>query len=202
MFLFGQELELQGTYSVSTFKRFQNNFGCGIGYNHFLTPRNRLGFFINYYMNSILYHDSYTSTSDLSRIVKDVQPHNQQVAIKINYSYNLLKSIKSMLFIGAELGLNYFIINEKGEQTVTTRWGNTSSGDYSSNYSVNNRIGVGMLIEYELKNIILKRISTSISLHPEITSYRNFGLTGTSDPALIGWLNFNIGIKYSLTKNR
>ncbi len=107
-----------------------------------------------------------------------------------------------MLFIGAEIGLSFFIINEKVKQTVTTRLGDISSGNYSSNYSVNNRIGVGMLIEYALKDIILKRISTSISLHPEITNYRNFWLKGTNDPALIGWLNFNVGITYSLTKNR
>jgi len=200
--LWGQEIELTGTYAASTSIKFQHNFGGGVGYNHFLTHRSRLGFFIGYSINTTPYHDSFTSTTDLVRFFNDVQPTNQRVALKINYAFNLLKSSKSMLFIGAEVGLSHFIITEKGEQVVISRLGTTSSVNFSSTDYVCGRIGLGLLIEYELKDIICKRISPSFSIHPEVTSYAYFGLKGSSDPTFIGWLNFNVGIKYSLAKNR
>ncbi len=55
-------------------------------------------------------------------------------------------------------------------------------------------------MEFELKKIVFKRISTSLSIHPEITSFEKFGLMGGYNTYFIGWLNFNIEIKYSLTK--
>lgn len=202
IFLSGQEIEYDQAYIIGSSIKFQNNFGCSIGYNVFPTSKIRLGVFIDYSLNNLPYHDSYTSLADLSKIVEDVQPHNQQVVLKIACSFNLLKSTKSLLYFGAEFGLSYFLINEKGEQTVTLRQGNITSGNFSSNYSVDNRFGFGLLLEYELKDIILKRISASVSLHPKITSYQNFGLMDSNDPIIIGWLNFNVGIKYSLGKKR
>jgi hypothetical protein len=124
------------------------------------------------------------------------------VTLKISYSFNLLKSSRSLLFLGAEVGLNYFIIDEKGEQTVTTRQGDVTSGSFINNTTVNNRVGVGMLIEYELKDIICKRISPFLSINPEVMSYGRFGLMGLSDPVLIGWMNFNVGVRYTLGKKQ
>ena len=202
VFVSGQEIELTGTYASSTSTKFQHTFGGGVGYNQFITHRSRLGFFIGYLINTTPYHQSSASTTDLSTVVRDARPYNQRVALKITYSFNLLKSARSMLFLGAEVGLNYFIIDEKGEQTVTTRQGDVTSGSFINNTTVNNRVGVGMLIEYELKDIICKRISPFLSIHPEVTSYGRFGLKGSSDPALIGWMNFNVGVKYSLGKKQ
>ncbi len=59
---------------------------------------------------------------------------------------------------------------------------------------------MGFLIEFELKEIISKRISISLSAHPEITNFRKCGLVGSYEPCLIGWMNFNFGIKYNLIK--
>jgi len=198
VFLSGQEIEFNGAYNIGSSIKFRNNFGCGIGYNVFPTPKIRLGFFLDYSLNNLHYLYSYTSLADLSKTMEDVQPYNQQIALKITCSFNLLKSTKSQLYLGAEIRLSYFFINERGEQTVTTHQGNITSGNFSSNYSVDNRFGIGLLIEYELKDIIWKRISASASLHPGITSYQNFGVMDSNDPKIIGWLNFNVGIKYSL----
>ena len=201
-FVWGQEIELTGTYAASTSIKFQHNFGGGVGYNQFITHRSRLGFFIGYLINSTPYHQSSASTTDLSTVVRDARPHNQWVTLKISYSFNLLKSSRSLLFLGAEVGLNYFIIDEKGEQTVTTRQGDVTSGSFINNTTVNNRVGVGMLIEYELKDIICKRISPFLSINPEVMSYGRFGLMGSSDPVLIGWMNFNVGVRYTLGKKQ
>ena len=202
VFASGQEIELTGTYAASTSIKFQHNFGGGVGYNQFLTHRGRMGFFIGYSINTTPYHDSFTSTTDLLRFIKDVQPTNQRVSLKISYAFNLLKSSTSMLFIGAEVGLSYFIVAEKGEQVVISRTGITNNESFNTTDYVVSRIGLGMLIEYQLKNIILNRISPSFSIHPEVITYGHFGMKGSSDPTFIGWLNFNVGIKYSLGKWR
>jgi hypothetical protein len=198
--LSGQEIEVKGTYAASTFNKFQNTFGCGIGYNEFITPKGRLGASIEYSFYNVSYNNSYTSTADLSRYIQEIQPNNHKIAFKLNYSFNLLKRSKSLLFIGPEIGLSYFIINEEYEQTVITRLDSITRGHYSSSYTVNNRIGIGFLIEYEVKDLIYKRISASVSVHPELSGYESFGMKGSNNPVLIGWLNFNIGFKYSFAK--
>jgi hypothetical protein len=202
LFLSGQEVEFNQAYTTGGAIKFKNNLGCGIGYNVFPTSKSRIGIFIDYSLNNIPYHDNYGSLADLSKTEEDVQPHNQQVALKIACSFNLLKCTKSLLYFGGEIGLSYFFINEKGEQTVTTRQGNVTSGNFSSNYTVSNRFGIGLLIEYELKDIICKRVSACVSMHPGITSYQSFGVMDSNDPIIIGWLNFNVGIKYSFARKR
>jgi hypothetical protein len=198
--LSGQEIEVKGIYAVSTGKNFQNTFGCGFGYNQFITPKNRLGVFIEYTLNKTYYEESYTSTADLSRYIREVEPDNHRIAFKLNYAFNLLKSPKSLLFLGPEIGLNYFILNEEYQQTVITSLDSITSGHFSSSSTVDNRIGIGFLIEYERKDLIYKRISASLSMHPEVIIYHTPGMKGTHDASLIGWLNFNIGVKYRFGK--
>ena len=105
---------------------------------------------------------------------------------------------KSSLFIGPEIGINYFFINEQIHRLENE---GISAADYQSKSSGNNKLGFGFLIEFELMEIISKRISISSSIHPEIISYEKIGMTGGYAPNFIRWLNFNFGIKYRLKKN-
>ncbi|MCD4772392.1 MAG: hypothetical protein K8R41_03295 [Bacteroidales bacterium] len=197
--LSAQELEFFTTYSGSDYNKFQSNYGYGFGYNHYIKSNNKFGFTFQHSFCNSNYSEIYSSLIDgISTYIKKVEPENQRIVIKMNYAFKIVNYPKSSLYIGPEIGINYFLIKEQIHRLENE---NLNAGDYQSQYSRNNKIGMGFLIEFELKEIISKRISISLSTHPEITSFDKCGLDGVYSKCLIGWLNFNFGIKYNL-KNK
>jgi hypothetical protein len=196
--LSGQEIELFGHYSGSTFNKYQNNFGYGLGYYYITKSSNKLGFIFQHSFFNKEYSNIFPSTEDgISTYIMDIVPKNQRMAFKINYAFNVVKNSTSSLFIGPEIGINYFFVNE---QVARYENENLSAANYQSKYSENNKFGFGFLIEFELKEIISKSISITSSIHPEFISYEKTGMAGGYNPDLIGWMNFNLGVKYKLKK--
>jgi len=193
---YGQEIEFGGVFASSSSKKFKNSFGYTVGYNQTVKLKNRLGFsFSQYFYNSAydnIYHPEYDPAS-LS--IEQIVPNNKRFTIKANYAFRLVNNPKSKLYFGPEIGLNYFKIKEQYERTAN---GTIEGGNFNSNYTVNNRIGIGFLMEYQLEEVIAKRISTYLSINPEFTSFEQIGTMGSPDPYFIGWLNFKFGIRYNL----
>ena len=197
--LSGQEIGFYTTYSGSSYNKYQNNIGLGIEYNHFIKSKNRFGIAVQYSFCKLDYSDIYGSTIDgISTFIKQIEPNNQRLSIKTNYAFKIINNPKSSLFLGPEIGINYFFINEQVRRLENE---NIDAAEYQSKYSENNKFGFGFLIEFELKEIISKRISIYSSIHPEIISYEKVGMVGGYDPYFIGWLNFNLGIKYNFHKD-
>lgn len=197
--LSGQELEFFGHYSGSSYNKFQNNIGYGLAYNHITKSENRIGFIFQHSFFNRNYSDIHRSNEDgISTYILDIDAKNRRIALKMNYAFKIVNKPRSSLFIGPEISLNYFFVNEQ-----VTRYENEgiSAANYQSEYTEKNRFGFGFLLEFELKEIISERISISSSVHPEIISYQNAGLVGTYSPDFIGWLNFNLGFKYRLKKD-
>ena len=196
--IYGQEIELKGIYTSSNSKMYKTNIGYGIGYNQFIKSKNRFGISFNYYFSKTPYDDIYGSTEDgISTYIIKIKPNNQRIALKLNYAYSLINNSKSRLYFGPEIGLNYFFINEQHDRIANE---NISGGHFSSNYSKTKKIGIGFLLEFEMKEVISKKISTYLSLNPEITSFEKFGTMGGYSPYLISWVNFNLGIRYVFKK--
>ena len=101
------------------------------------------------------------------------------------------------MYLGPEIGLNYFRIKEFTERIANE---DIEGANYNSNYWVNNRLGIGFLLEFQLEEVVSKRISTVFSVNPEITSFEKIGTDGSPDPSFIGWLNFKLGIRYNIKK--
>ncbi len=197
--LSGQEIEFFGHYSGSNYNKYQNNIGYGLGYYHLTKSSNKLGFIFQHSFYNKGYSEIYPSSEDgISTYIKDIDPKNQRIVFKMNYAFNVVKHPKSNLFIGPEIGLNYFLIDEQ-----VTRYENEliSAANYHSEYSENNKFSFGFLIEFELKEIMTERMSISSSIHPEFIYYEKIGMEGGHSPAFISWLNFNFGIKYKLKKD-
>ena len=193
--IFSQEIELNGKYSYGTTNEFNNNIGYGIGYFHHLN-NNRLGISYSQDFCNTPYDNIYNSLEDgISKYIKEYEPNNTRLRVNLTYSYNLLMNPKSKLYIGCTLGINYYLLRGEYDRIEN---GLISAGHFDYNYSVKNRLGFGFLLEYELTEIIHKRLSTSIRIQPEITSYEKFMMVGSYDPWIIGWLNFELGVKYKL----
>ena len=116
--VFSQQIDVSGLYSSSTLNTFKDNWGFDVGYNHFIN-NNRLGVSFRYYAYNTEYDDIYTSDADgVSKEITEHDPQNRRIAINLIYSYSLIKNEKSNLYLGCNVGLNYFKLQEKVNQTA------------------------------------------------------------------------------------
>ena len=194
--IWGQQIDVSGLYAGSTTKMFKNNWGYDLGYNHFI-GNSRIGISFRQYFFNSMYDDIYTSSDDgVSIYIEEHDAKNKRMAINLIYSYRLIENENSSLYLGCSAGLNYYQL--KGSYTRIAN-GDLSGGIFKYDYNKNNRLGLGLLIEYELKQIISDRFSTSIKINPELTAFDEFLTRGGYSPWGIGWLNFSIVLKYKLS---
>ena len=193
-----QEITVSSAFSHSSYNKFQNNIGYEIGYNQYLNSNKRLGFTFSHSFNNTDYNYVFMSDADGVDYYRDVSSKNQKLTFSINYAVNILSEKTSNFYIGPKLGLSYFKINEIG----TEKPKNENNGyEYKSNYWDTNKIGIGLLLEYDQK-IISDNISVFFSTAPEIIFYSRYGLKGSSTPAMIGLINFNLGMKINLNNKK
>lgn len=197
--ILAQQLDFKYIYGVGSEKMYGNNSGFGFSYNHFIGTKSRMGFTIAKLVCNTHYDDIRGSLSDgVSYYIRQITPNNSRFFVKINYSYSLINNAKSSLYLGSEASLNYYRIDEKYRQFAN---GNLLENESKTNLTKDNRWGFGVLLEYELKEIISKRVSSYISLNQELSSFEKSGLDGSSNPSLITWSNCSWGIRYKLAKD-
>ena len=192
--IFAQEITVSATYSHGSYDKFLNNFGYELGYNQFINSRNRIGVTFSqsfYYTN---YSYDFMSDADGKDYYREVKGENQRLAFSVNYGFDILNNTKSDLYIGPKLGLNYFKVNETGTERLSNE---SDEHEYSSNYRDNNRLGIGLLLEYDRK-IFSDNFYLFFSTTPEVVFYSNFGLVGSTDPTMVGFINVNLGLKINL----
>ena len=198
MTVFAQEIAISSTFSLGSYNKFQNNFGYEIGYNQYINSSNRLGFTFSQSFNNTDYNYIFISDADGIEYYREVKPENQRIAISVNYGFNILNKSKSNLYFGPELGLSCYKINETGTERPTNE---NDDYEYKRNYWETHKIGTGLLLEYDRK-IISDNISVFFSTKPEIIFYSRFGLMGSSDPTIIVFINFNLGLKIDLKNHK
>ncbi len=195
--LYGQEISISAVHSSSHFKRYIVGYGYEAGYNQSLKSGNRFDISFSQTFFSQPYNDIYSSLEDgVSTYIRQVEPHNQRLVLRIGYAFRLVDHPKSRLYIGPEAGLNYFIIREDYQRFANEF---ISAGWFTSDNTSGPKIGAGFLMEFELCNILSEHISASLTVNPEVTNYEKLGMLGSYDPYFIGWLNVQFGFRYLLT---
>jgi hypothetical protein len=191
-----QEIKVASLFSNSSYNKYQNNFGYTIGYNQFVSSRNRLGFTFSQSFNNMDYNYTFFSDADGNDYYREVKPKNERITFSIDYGFGILKKQKSNIRIGPKIGLNYLNIREFVDEKPNHK---NENYQYKTNYWETNKIGIGLLFEYDRK-IFSENISVFFSTETEIIFFSRYGLMGSSDPALTGWINLNLGLKYRLNK--
>lgn len=191
-----QVIRISPIFSISSFQKFHTSIGYGIGYDLLLKSKNKLGFTFSQNFNTKDYSYVFSSDADGQDYNREVNPKNQKLSLSASYRFDVSKNPKYGFFVGPKIGLNYFKINEF---IVERHESETQS--FTQNYWENNKIGLGLSLEYE-RNILSDKLSLSFSTVPELIFFTKFGLMGSSDPPLIGWLNFNLNVMFNLSKSK
>jgi hypothetical protein len=191
--LFSQQIELSGMYFGSSTNMFKNTFGYGISYNQLFT-KSKLGIEISQCVNKTKYDDFYRSLSTADIIAEDIRPNNHRIFFKLKYGLNIVHSQFSNIYIGPNVSLNYFDINE--EYYVYNPIIDTK---YQRNFSQKSKIGTGFFIDFEFNEIIQKNISIFMSTNMERTNFKTpFVIDDSHYPWGITWLGIQLGIRYNL----
>lgn len=197
--LHAQELSLDGLYAGSTWKKYSHNFGYSIGYGQYFGDKYRVNLSFLHLRCNQEYDDIRKSSDDgESFYIEEYTPQNTLNSIYLNFGYKILKKDRASLLCGPEIGLNYYKICEQYKRIAN---GFLDGGNYQSNYHNRNKFGIGLFIEMNCNEVLFKRISFSLSVHPGITTYKKFGLDGSSGPTMISWIRTYAGIKYTFKTN-
>lgn len=191
-----QEIAVSPSFSHCNYDKFRNSIGYELGYNQYFNAKNRLGFTFSHSFKNADYNYIINSDGDGIDYYREVKSDNRIIAFSISYGFNVLHKNKSNFYIGPKLGLSYFKVNEIVTQRPVME---IDDYVYYRNKWENNKIGIGFLLEYDRK-IVSNNISVFFSTKPEIVFYTRFGLDGSSDPTMIGLINFNLGLKINLIK--
>lgn len=189
-----QEIALSTTFSHSSYNKFKNNIGYEVGYNQFVKLNSRMGFGFSHSFNNTDYSYIFMSDADGMDYHRAVKPNNQKLTLSFNYSFNVLNRQQSKFYIGPKLGLNYFHVREFVDESPVN---SMDSYQYHSNHWETNKLGIGVLLEYQ-RNVFTENISVFISSEPEVIFYSQFGLVGSSAPVMVACINFNLGFKYDI----
>ena len=190
-----QEITVSASYSHGSYDKFLNNPGYELGYNQYINSRNRIGVTFSQSFYYTGYNYDFMSDADGRDYYREVEAENQRLVFSVNYGFDILNNTRSGLYIGPKLGLNYFKVNETGTERLSNE---SDVHEYKADYRNNNRLGVGLLLEYDRK-IFSDNIYLFFSTAPEVVFYSNFGLMGSSDPTMVGFINVNLGLKVNVT---
>lgn len=196
---FSQIIEINSGYSSGSYNKYGVCRSVGLGYKQIMSPRSRLGLHLNYQKCSADYDEIKQSLSDgVSYNINQVSPNNQRYSINLQYTYALIDHSVAKLNVGAETGLNFLIINEDVKRFEN---GANEAGTFRNEFKINYRPGIGLIFEFEINNVINKNLSVVSSINPQLVSYHEIGLECSSSPAILGWMNFGLGIRYSFLKS-
>ena len=195
--LSAQEIKIFPTYAISSYQNFKSGIGYGIGYNLILKSNNKLGFAFTQRFNNTAYNYTESSLNDGMAYHRNVIPKNQWITFSSTYSWNISKTQKSNLYLGPKIGFNYFKMNEI---IVSNRVNETITSTYNSKYSVNNKFGLGLSLEYERK--VSDKVSLAFAVEPELIAFYISERVGTSEPAGITNINFNFNVNFNFAKSK
>lgn len=190
-----QDIKISSSYSISSYLKYKNNFGYGIGFIKSLKTNNRLGLAFSHSFNNSRYQHEFFSDAYGIEYYREVTPSNQLITFSIDYCINTLYNQKSRFLIGPRITLNYFFVNEIIDERLVNK---TEEYRYNLVYWQNNKIGIGLIFEYQRR--IAENMFVCISVEPEAVFLTRFDLVGSSEPPVVGFINFNLGINYKLNR--
>jgi len=194
----GQGVAISGLYTHGSYYKYQNALGYEIAYTLPIKQKSRLGFSFSQSFNNTYYEYVFESDADGRDYYRKVNPKNQRLVLSADFTVRILNKEKDQIFVGPAIGLNFFITNE----SVDERTANESAYDhYNSSGLEAVRGGISLLLEYD-RSVFSNYASLFIATRPEAIFFSRSGLMGSADPFMVGNLNFNLGIRFHLNREK
>jgi len=192
--VFSQEIYFAPGYSIGGYDHFKSAINYRVGYHIFIKEKGRTGLSFSHDYNNQPFSYTFSSNSDGMEYNRSVNASNHRLEFSVNYCWNVLNSSKSSLFIGPEIGLNFFLINENGTEQVNNE---PEIYNFDQRYWEKSKIGLGLVFDYDIR-LVIEYLKLFVSLKPEVIFLSGFGQKGYSGQVFVGNLNTNIGFKLDI----
>ncbi len=205
--LTGQSFELSGLFTTTEINDFKNAFGYDLGYGLKNHNQNRISFHFTHCLKDALYNDINVDKESNGPQFPEyyfykINSKNQRLGLHINFCHNLIENDNSSLGIGSGLSYYYFFYDRKTELTHYRPYPDNFIRQTvsESTYNKNNRIGLDIFIEFEIKSVVVERISLFSRINAGLITYGTFAheMGGWDYPWLTKWLTVNFGLRYNL----
>lgn len=199
---FAQTIEVGSSYTSGNAVFYKNLPGFGLGFNYnfknqYLFFRHAFSFKNSSYMD--LENDEVVG---MGYVLYKTNGKLFANSLRLGFGQNILNSKYCRISLGVYGSLNYFRFNETSNNmgfNIDTIWYNDK---IKYNKSVNNKPGIGGLIDFEIKNVLFENTSVFTRISGDIIQYDGLKIHGY--PFLtprITDLSYQLGIKINL-KNK
>ncbi|MFA6126870.1 MAG: hypothetical protein WC699_06160 [Bacteroidales bacterium] len=204
-FTYSQQLEIRRTRGTGTYVTFSEWKGWSVAWNQKLKSGNKFGVSFDYALKTKPYSWVYTAFDwdreipEYKTYVESRDPNNQRFAASIFWGWCPLETRRAAIYWGPILSLNWLHMLEKVHR-YSNEW--FVDADFYNEYTGKKKYGAGIFLEFEMREIIFKRLSASIRMHSEVTGYKGFGSWYRAEPAQIAWWGADFGIKWDFSKSK
>jgi hypothetical protein len=193
-----QEFDLKIKYSNSTLSEFKKSIGIEIGSSKIVKSGNKVGVLLSSSFNPYDYDYIKRSPADpFSYLIKEVEPKSFSFGLDMYYIFDLYSNEHSALYIGPQVGIINFLIKESIHRLPS---GEYSERTYTENNFEGPKINIGILIEHEIKNVLLDNMNLNYSICYRIANYEELFAMGSIDPWAFLAIDFKIGLNYKFMK--
>lgn len=205
--LIGQSFELSGVFITTEINDFKNAFGYDLGYSFKNIHRNRMSIHFSHCFKDAFYDDIKVDKSTNGPLFPEyyfyqINSNNQRLGLLFNYEYCFIDNDFSMLGIGSSLSYYYFSFDKKTELTYYQPFPDNfiKQTKTESIYNRKNQIGLDLFLEFEIKSVVVKKLSLFSRLNAGLITYGTIAheMGGWDDPWLTKWMTINFGLRYDL----
>lgn len=206
--LYGQSFELSGLFTTTEINDFKNSFGYDFGYNFKKINKNQISINFSHCLNNASYDKIIVDESSNGPLFPEyyfdkINSDNQRFGFHFVFCRSLIDNDFSKLGMGSSLSCYFFMFDKKTERTHYRPLPDNfiQLTELKSSYHKENKIGLNLFVEFEIKSIVNKRINLFSRINTELITYggtfaRKMG--GINDPWLTKWLTLNLGFRYKL----
>ena len=196
-----QQLDIRTCRGAGSFWSFSNYMGYSISYNQKFKSGTRFGVGFSHFGNDNSYswiHTSIYGDPGITKtFVEDRNPKNERYSAFYTIGWNPVKSQKAGIYWGPIVSLNWIHIFEQNHR-FANEW--FEDAIYYTEYWRPKRLGVGLFLEFEIKEIIFRQLSASMRLQSEWVGFNGFLSWDRSDPKTIIWNGADIGLKWNFDR--
>lgn len=207
--LFGQSFEKSALFTTTEIDDFKNTFGFNLGYNLKKHNNNQFSFHLSYAIKNAYYDDIKISKETYGSLYPEyyfnkISSLNQRVGAHFSYKRYLKDNDNSSFALGSSLSYYYFYYNKNTETTYYQPYPINFIKQYASEskYDKTNRVGLSLFAEFEIKSIVIDRLSLFSKINAEIITYGPFEhkMGGFNEPWITKWLTTSLGVRYDIGK--
>lgn len=193
----GQEVEFCTSLTTSTEPRFQNAIGIGFQYQKYILPWLKTGMGVQYIFNdnrfiALPYEAPEPGVNDTEKITS----FPKRASFRLNIQGLILDNKYVSWSLGPEVSFNIFW----GKDVIDDH--NLSNNEWyqdTQNITPNYIFGLGLISKFEVKHIIIPKLSVVFTVRPELVGNFIFP-KGDFDTypfmGIMGFTEFQIGLKY------